>query len=90
MSGKEQTKKNGEQGGVLDSVKEAGKGISNEISKKTGGSQVRLLADSSPKSSSLRIMLFIFRSGTLCKRKIRAARNGWQKNRLQLQQFHSK
>ena len=40
MSGKEQTKSNGEKGGVLDSVKEAGKDISNEISKKTGGSQV--------------------------------------------------
>ena len=41
MSGKEPTKEQaGEQGGVLDSVKEAGKGISNEISKKTGGSQV--------------------------------------------------
>lgn len=41
MSGKEPTKEQGgEQGGVLDSVKEAGKGISNEISKSTGGSQV--------------------------------------------------
>ena len=39
MSGKEQTK-NSEQGGVLDSVKEATKNISNEISKQTGGSQV--------------------------------------------------
>lgn len=41
MSGKEPTKKQaGEQGGVLDSVKEAGKSVSDEISKKTGGSQV--------------------------------------------------
>ncbi|KAL3158652.1 hypothetical protein ABBQ32_011395 [Trebouxia sp. C0010 RCD-2024] len=40
MSGKGQTSKTGEQGGVLDSVKEAGKTISNEISKTTGGSQV--------------------------------------------------
>lgn len=41
MSGKEQARKNGEQGGVLDSVKEAGKGINNEVFKKTGGSQVK-------------------------------------------------
>ncbi|KAL3135486.1 hypothetical protein ABBQ38_005966 [Trebouxia sp. C0009 RCD-2024] len=40
MSGKGQTSKNCEQGGVLDSVKEAGKTISNEVSKTTGGSQV--------------------------------------------------
>ena len=40
MSSKEQNAKTSEQGGVVETVKEAGKGISNEISKKTGGSQV--------------------------------------------------
>lgn len=40
MSGKEQNAKTSEQGGVVETVKEAGKGVSNEISKQTGGSQV--------------------------------------------------
>ena len=43
MSGKEQPTKSGEQGGVIESLKEAGQGISKEISKKTGGSQVEFL-----------------------------------------------
>ncbi|DBA66757.1 TPA: hypothetical protein ACH3X2_001905 [Trebouxia sp. C0005] len=40
MSGKGETPKDVEQGGVLDSVKQAGENVANAVSKKTGGSQV--------------------------------------------------
>lgn len=42
MSGKGETPKDVEQGGVLDSVKQAGENVANAVSKKTGGSQVSL------------------------------------------------
>ena len=42
MSGKGDTPKDGEQGGVLDSIKQAGENVTNAVSKKTGGSQVSL------------------------------------------------
>ncbi|DBB02039.1 TPA: hypothetical protein ACH3X1_000616 [Trebouxia sp. C0004] len=40
MSGKGNTRKGCEQGGVLDSIKQAGEKVTDAVSKKTGGSQV--------------------------------------------------
>ena len=42
MSGKGDMPKDGEQGGVLDSIKQAGENVTNAVSSKTGGSQVSL------------------------------------------------
>lgn len=42
MSGKGDTPKDGAQGGVLDSIKQAGENVTSALSKKTGGSQVSL------------------------------------------------
>lgn len=42
MSGKGDMPKDGEQAGLLDSIKQAGENVTNAVSKKTGGSQVSL------------------------------------------------
>lgn len=40
MSGKGEAAKSGQQGGVVDSVKQAGESVKKAVSSKTGGSQV--------------------------------------------------